>query len=1277
VGDWEFWIDVGGTFTDCLGQTPDGNLHRHKTLSSGAVTGIGVVSEASSEIHDPARCADPPDFWNGWTFRGLTETGRAVFASHVRRFDASTGNLQLDDPLPPDLPDGKTLRYELRSALNAPLVAIRYLLKCPIGHPLPRCRVRLGTTRGTNALLTRSGAQVAWVTTRGFRDVLEIGYQTRPELFALNIRKPPPLYRKAIEIDERLAADGMILHPLDLEQARRELLACLAEGIHAIAIGLLHAHQNPVHELQLAQLARDLGFQEISISSHVSPLIKLVTRGDTTVVNAYLNPVLRDYLRQLEDELGGHEHAELRLMTSTGGLVSVEAFEGKDSILSGPAGGVLGCAGVAQSAGFERAIGFDMGGTSTDVARFDGQFPLEQETEKAGVRLSTPMLAIQTVAAGGGSICRFDGVKLSVGPDSAGADPGPACYGHGGPLTVTDMNVLLGRIPVDAFPFPLDHASAQDNLQRMAAEILAQTGQAYTTQELAEGFLRIANTNMAQAIRSVSIAQGCDPRDYVLVAFGGAAPQHACAVAAELGIDQILIHPDASLLSAVGIGLADVARHAERGIYRPLDDCMPELSSIAAELERETTGGIRQEGISTDRIRTQYTLELRYANTDWSLTVPWSPDTSVRQLEHDFAAQHQALYGYLQRDRILEVAMMRVVSIGSCGWSLPLSRHFPALPPSPHDRCPIRLAGQSLEVARYAHPFLEPGMRLPGPALVVHQSSTTLVEDGWVAEVLEHGELLLHYQHATGATPPAAPTTSDPITLEIFHRHFESIASQMGITLRNTSSSVNVKERLDFSCALFTAQGDLVVNAPHIPVHLGAMSQTVKQTLLDQPDLGPGDVIVTNDPFHGGSHLPDVTVITPVFDARGTELRFLVANRAHHAEIGGLTPGSMPPFSRWLAEEGVLIRNFKLVERGVSRIDQLRNLLQNATYPTRDVGTNLADLRAQVAANQQGVRDLHALEARYGWPVVAAYMHHIQAAAEQKMRQALRRLGNQTLEFEDFLDDGAKIRVRVSIRDDKTILDFSGSAPVQSSNLNANIAIVTAAVMYTLRCLMDEPIPLNQGVLAPIELRIPSGILNPPSGTTPQRSPAVAGGNVETSQRIVDCLLGAFRLAAASQGTMNNLLFGNEQFGYYETICGGSGATATSPGASAVHTHMTNTRLTDPEVLETRFPVRIHEFAIRRGSGGSGQHPGGDGVIRRMEFLAPLELSLITQRRGPYPPYGMNGGEPGMVGRNELQRHDGSIEVLAGRAHTRVEVGDQLIIATPGGGGWGKHAPFT
>ncbi len=1359
--DHQFWIDVGGTFTDCLQRLPDGALRRAKVLSSGATKGT-IASVAGAAFHDPHRRHDPPHFWRGFTCTLQNDQGEVVASSQVQEFEVATQQFQLADDLAAHLRPGQT--FELSCDLAAPIIAIRWLLGLPLAQPLPPVAIRLGTTRGTNALLTRRGARTAFVTTRGFGDILRIGYQNRPKLFDLNIRKPTPLFAATVEIDERVAADGTILQPLDQTQARKALEQLRDKDIDSLAICLLHAYRQPQHEQQLAAIARELGFDELSLSHQVSPLIKLVARGDTTVVDAYLNPVLRQYVAGLRASL--HPDSDLRLLTSAGGLVLADDFQGKDSILSGPAGGVVGFSRAALAAGFSRAIGFDMGGTSTDVARFDGHYEMQYETEKAGVRVVSPMLAIHTVAAGGGSLCWFDGVKLCVGPDSAGARPGPACYGGGGPLTVTDCNFLLGKIVPSAFPFQLSLPAVEARLQTLIDEIATATGQRYAPPDLAAGFLAVANANMAQAIRSVSTAQGYDPRDYALVAFGGAAAQHACAIATELGMTQILNHPDAGLLSAYGMGLADVTQHAVRGIYCPLAQLSrEEVEQIFAELTHEATQTVLAQDVPEERITTRCSLDLRYVGTDVPLTIESPTDSDFATA---FAHEHRRRYGYVHAQRALEVVAARVEVIGRSSTSAPLTNRVTAKQRAAEQAHPLYFSSLWLDAGLFERTQLTPGDRLTGPAIISELASTTIIDPHWQAEVLAGGELLLTHSEVLATSSdsfrddpevqlmmevrngnatafenlvlrsqgrllkelerlvgdreraedlaqevflrvyraratyfprerfypwilsiaqtvaaksqsspsPAShlslPSSSpDPVQLEIFNHHFAGIAERMGITLRNTSSSVNVKERLDFSCALFTASGDLVVNAPHIPVHLGAMSETVKQLLASHPQMQPGDVYVTNDPYRGGSHLPDVTVVTPVHDPHTHELQFFTASRAHHAEIGGITPGSMPPFSKCLAEEGVLIRDFLLVEQGQSRFDELAALLASGSYPSRDVASNLADIAAQVAANQQGVADLRSLVARYSWPVVADYMRHIQDAAERKVRAALAQLPDGERRFDDHLDDGTPIAVTITIVGDAATIDFTGSGPVSRGNLNANRAIVTAAVMYVLRLLLAEEIPLNQGVLAPVTLILPIGILNPPAGDTAVNSPAVVGGNVETSQRVVDVLLGALDLAAASQGTMNNLLFGDETFGYYETICGGSGATSFAPGADAVHTHMTNTRLTDPEVLELRYPVRLHAFGIRADSGGAGEHQGGNGVTRTIEFLRQLRVSILSQRRRPYAPYGLHGGSPGALGEQTLDRADGTRETLPHATHFVAHVGDRLTIQTPGGGAWG------
>ena len=1258
----EFWIDVGGTFTDCYLRQPDGALLRHKLLSSGITKGAAGADCTASLVLDPSRDADPPQFWNGWRLRLLDQQGSAFDERRVVDFDPQRG-FTLDRPWDIAPPEGTP--YELTGELEAPLVAIRYLLGLGADENIPPVTVRLGTTRGTNALLTRRGARTAFVTTRGFADVLRIGYQNRPRLFELAIRKPQPLFEEVVEVDERHAADGEVLHPPNPDAVRSSLKALRKKGVQSLAICLLHASDFPAHEQLVEGIAREVGFDEISASHRVAPLVKIVARGDTTVVDAFLNPVLREYVASLSRRLAG---SELKIMTSAGGLVGAAHFVGKDSILSGPAGGVVGFSRVAAAAGFERAIGFDMGGTSTDVSRWDGRHELEDETEKAGVRIVAPMMSIETVAAGGGSICQFDGVKLVVGPDSAGADPGPACYGRGGPLTVTDLNFYLGKILPEHFPFPLDRAAVQRRLEALAEEVRAVAGHEYTPHALCDGLVRIANENMVQATRTISIAKGCDPREYALVAFGGAAGQHACAVASELGMRSVLLHPDAGILSAYGIGLADITRHRVEGIYAPLESISGDgLNAVVARLTEDGRQEVLAEGVPADCIAATHALDLRYQGTDAALTIEAPEDGDFVRA---FAAEHRARYGYVHDERDLEVVAARVEVVGRIAESLPPATPRAEHKPDPEKTTAAWFNSEPHDVNVYARSALRPGDRFFGPAIVWEERSTTVVDPGWRADVLSGGELLLTRLEAVGGEEVSAQ--ADPVMLEIFNSQFAGIAEQMGVTLRNTASSVNVKERLDFSCALFTPSGELVVNAPHIPVHLGAMSETVRCVLRDNPDLGPGDVIVTNDPFRGGSHLPDVTVVTPVHDTDSRELLFFTASRAHHAEIGGIRPGSMPPHSQNLAEEGVLIRNFKLVDAGNSRSAELRRLLEEAPYPSRAVDDNLADIAAQVAANRQGARDLERLIARYSLPVVQAYMGHIQDAAAENMRRSLARLESRRYEFADRLDNGAMLHVALDVAGDGVTVDFSGTDSVSRDNLNANRAIVTAAVLYVMRLLIDKNIPLNEGVLAPVEIVLPPCLLNPPEGPSAEECAAVVGGNVETSQRVVDVLLGALGLAGASQGTMNNLLFGDAKFGYYETICGGAGATASARGADAVHTHMTNTRLTDPEILERRYPVRLEQFAIRRGSGGDGQHRGGDGVIRRLRFLRPLDVSILSGRRAAYAPYGMSGGEPGASGFNRLERADGRSEELPYRAQFRADAGDVLVIETPGGGGFGK-----
>ncbi|MAT69777.1 MAG: hydantoinase [Planctomycetaceae bacterium] len=1301
----EFWIDVGGTFTDCLAPTADGELQRRKLLSSGVIKGTAGPGSDASCIVDELRAGDPPGFWEGFTLTLLDADGQPVAEEAVARFDAAAGRLDLAQSLPH--PVGQGARYELHCGLGSPIVGIRWLLGLPLSEPVPPVRLRLGTTRGTNALLTRTGARTALATTRGFGDLPEIGYQNRPRLFDLTVRKSPPLAERVVEIHERVAADGTVLAALDEAAVRRQLDELRAAGIESLAICLLHADLYPTHEIAVERIAREVGFHEVSRSSEVAPLVKLVSRGDTTAVDAYLNPVLREYLAGLARELPG---SEIRVMTSAGGLATPASFRGHQSVLSGPSGGVVGCARVATTAGCPRAIGFDMGGTSTDVSRYDGQFEYEYETEKAGVRLVSPTLAIDTVAAGGGSICSFDGVKLVVGPASAGADPGPACYGRGGPLTVTDLNVRLGRVVAERFPFALDQSAIEQRLSEVAAEVAAATGETLALDELAAGFLRIANANMARAIHNVTVAKGHEPTEYALVAFGGAAGQHACAVADELGIRRVLDHPDASLLSAYGIGLADVSRHAATGLSRRAEDLKAgELEAAFAELESEQRAAFAEEGFPAAHLQVHRSLDVRYVGVDATLTIPFASDDGG-DWQQRFGRAHRREYGYEHAGRPLEVAAVRIEVVAASGATLPDSQRVPRTAAQPSGTQTVRYASGPAATPVYDRAGLQPGAAIKGPALVVGPHSTLAIDPVWQGEVLTGGEVLLCRDDDSTAADTAI-ATPEAVLLEVFNNLLAGIAERMGHTLRRTAGSVNVKERLDYSCAVFNAAGELAANAPHVPVHLGGMGATVRALIADNPDIRPGDVFLTNDPYRGGSHLPDLTVAMPVHDEADGQLLFWTACRAHHAEIGGVRPGSMPPRATTLAEEGVVISNFLLVRDGVSREAELRELLITAAHPTRAVEDNLADVRAQLAAVQLGAAGLRDLVVKYGRGELARQMTAIQAAAEKQVRRALAALPPGERRFVDYLEtaDGHSVPIAVCIevlseatttssvdpsppgeerlgeggqpengevvvpspRSPAAVIDFTGTAPPVVGNLNANPAIVSAAVLYVLRLLVADDIPLNEGALRAVQIVLPECLLNPPAGATPDESPAVAAGNVETSQRVVDVLLGALGIAAASQGTMNNLLFGDDAFGCYETIAGGSGATAEGPGADAVQVHMTNTRATDPEVLERRLPVRLHEFSIRRGSGGAGAHRGGDGAVRRIEFLQPVELSLITQRRGPHPPFGIAGGQPGAVGVNQLIRADGTREQLGGIVELSLAPGESIAIHTPGGGGWG------
>lgn len=1267
---WQFWIDVGGTFTDCVAVSPAGAMATYKTLSSGVVRGV-LEQVDGNNVTDTRQVEPVENFWRGWQFYVRNQDGTLKFSTEV--VAAKQGLLDLGCEVPSDIQVGDS--YELVSGLEAPLICIRAIHGLTLDQSLPEIDVRMGTTRGTNALLERKGARTLFLVTAGFKDLLHIADQDRPHLFDLDIQKPQPLFDQVLEAEERISSTGEVLLPLNEETLRQQLAQCHQEGFESLAISFLHAYQYSQHEQTAERIAREVGFNSVSRSSAVAHSIKIVPRAETTVLDAYLNPILTDYVARIRSGLSST--STLKLMTSQGGLVNGEHFTGKDSILSGPAGGVVAFSRIGQAAGHQQSIGFDMGGTSTDVSRFGGELEIQTETTKAGVRIASPTLAIETVAAGGGSICHFDGVQLQVGPESAGATPGPACYGAGGPLTVTDMNVLLGRVLPDQFPFPLDVAAIEQKLAAIRTDILQKTGRNYTNEELAQGFIDIANETMARAIRQVSIQKGYHPQDHLLVSFGGAGGQHACAMALRLGMKRLLIHPYAGILSAYGMGLAEIRQRSETSVLQPVSELTsPEIEQILSGLKHSLLEAMQAEGVEANAIEEEnFSFRLRYLGLDASLVVAAVDLSSAVDKYH---TEHQRLFGYSQPNRAVElVTVVGEAVAGRQEISQIVVPELSGVTAESTLMTEVWYAGSCLNVPVYTRESLIAGAKITGPAIVCDLGSTVWIEPAFRCSVCNDGSLLIEIEETTAATDqPSAEGEEifepDLIQLEIFNNQFASIAEQMGLTLRQTSVSTNVKERLDYSCAIFDAQAGLVVNAPHIPVHLGAMGETVKTLLAEAEEILPGDVFVTNDPYAGGSHLPDVTVITPVHHAETKELLFLTASRAHHAEIGGIRPGSMPPFSKNLAEEGVLIRRFKLIDQGEVREEELADLLSSGKYPSRNVQDNLADIRAQVAANQFGANLLLEMVMTYGLKQVLAYMSFIQQAACKKMQQALKRIPDGEYTFTDHLDDGSPIAVTISIEESRATIDFKGTGPVLSSNLNANRAIVTAACLYVFRTLIEDSIPLNSGVLEPLTIIIPESLLNPPRHDDPQQCAAMVGGNVETSQRVVDVLLGALGTAAASQGTMNNLTFGDDSFGYYETICGGAGATADSPGADAVHTHMTNTRLTDVEVIEHRYPVRVKRFEIRQDSGGNGKNPGGNGIIRTFEFIKPLQVSLLTQRRGPYPPFGLAGGSPGKIGKNSIQRAiSNEPEEISGCVQLDVHPGDQLTIETPGGGGYG------
>ncbi len=1124
--------------------------------------------------------------------------------------------------------------------------------------------VRMGTTVATNALLERKGARTLLVITKGFRDALRIAYQNRPQIFAREILLPELLYERVIEVDERLTADGSVLTPPGLDALEGPLRQAYEDGIHALAVVTMHSHLHPGHEQAVGDLARRIGFPQISLSSEVSPLMKLVPRGDTAVVDAYLSPVLRRYVRHVADRLPG---VRLMFMQSNGGLTQARQFRGKDAILSGPAGGIVGMARMSELAGFQRVIGFDMGGTSTDVSHYAGAYERVFTTRIAGVRLRAPMLDIHTVAAGGGSVLHFDGSRYRVGPDSAGADPGPACYRRGGPLTVTDANVMLGRIQPGHFPRvfgpdadqALDDALVRERFTALAEEIHERTGDERTPEQVAEGYLRIAVNNIAGAVKRISVQQGHDVTRYALTTFGGAGGQHACAVADSLGIRTVLVPPLAGVLSALGIGLADTTAMREQSLEVPLDDEeMPRVRETADALEATARAELRGQDVPEGRIRITRRAQLRYDGTDTALTVALGEPAGMRE---EFEERHRATYSFtLRRPLVVEALSVEATGLTDAPDLAGLAPGGTGEP----EAVRLHTAGTWREVPLHRRAELSAGRPLTGPAIITEDNATTVVDAGWEAAPDHHGHLVIRRTEATEELD--AGTEADPVLLEVFNNLFMSIAEQMGARLESTAQSVNIKERLDFSCALFDPDGNLVANAPHIPVHLGSMGTSVKEVIRRRGGaMRPGDAYAVNDPYHGGTHLPDVTVITPVFDGRGSEILFYVASRGHHAEIGGIAPGSMPAHSRTIDEEGILFDNWLLVQDGRFREPETLELLTSGPYPSRNPDTNLADLRAQIAANAKGVEEVTAMIEDFGLDVVQAYMRHVQDNAEEAVRRVVAALDDGAYAYETDLGATIRVAVRVDRAERTATIDFTGTSPQLAGNFNAPYAVVNAAVLYVFRTLVADDIPLNDGCLRPLRIIVPEG-----SMLSPRPPAAVVAGNVETSQAITGALYAALGVQAEGSGTMNNVTFGNARFQYYETVASGSGAGHGFDGASAVQTHMTNSRLTDPEILEWRLPVVLEEFSLRRGSGGEGRWRGGDGVLRRIRFREAMTVSTLSGHRR-VPPYGMAGGAPGALGVNRVERADGTVEPLAGSDSAELAPGDALIVETPGGGGYG------
>ncbi len=1155
---------------------------------------------------------------------------------------------------------------------DAAVAGIRYFLGVSDQDDIPAEKIdaiKMGTTVGTNALLERKGDKTVLVMTKGLRDQLRIGYQNRPKLFVQNIELPEMLYCDVIEADERMSAHGDVVRPIDESKLRADLQKAYNSGIRGCAIAFMHGYRYQDHEKKAGEIARDIGFTQISISHQVSPLMKLVGRGDTTVVDAYLSPILRRYVDQVTTAVGD---VRLMFMQSNGGLTRAEDFQGRDCILSGPAGGIVGAAQTSKLAGFDRMIGFDMGGTSTDVTHYAGEYERSFETVVAGVRLRAPMMNIHTVAAGGGSVCHFSGGRYRVGPESAGANPGPAAYRRGGPLTVTDCNVMLGKLRPEFFPHifgpdadqALDKNIVAQKFETLAKQIANETGSKRTPAEVAAGFLEIAVLNMARAIKKISVERGYDVSTYTMNCFGGAGGQHACLVADALGMTKIMIHPHAGVLSAYGMGLADTRIMSERAAEKPLSEhAVDHIQNEIAPTLKKHFSQLQDQGFKDEHIEHDVKLMIRYAGSDKPLNIEIG---TAKEVKTRFEGAYQRQYGFIMQGKDLIIEAVSIETIGQTGEGTEQKSEAPdTSKPAPQEIVEVYMAGADHKTAVFERENLKSGQRIMGPALVLEATGTNVIEPGWQAEVNAYNHLILTRiealpkRHAVG-------TDADPLMLEVFNNLFMSIAEQMGTVLENTAYSVNIKERLDFSCAIFDIKGGLIANAPHMPVHLGSMGESIRAIMSAYDGrMKKGDVYMLNDPYDGGTHLPDITVVTPVFDQGGTDVLFYVASRGHHADVGGISAGSMPPNSKTIQDEGVRITNFKMVDQGRFLEDETRALLSDNPNPARNIDQNIADLQAQIAANEKGVTELHSMCKKFGLDTVNRYMGYVQDNAEEQVRRAITHLKDGS--FEQRLDNGSvvKVDIKIDTNSRSAIIDFTGTSEQQPNNFNAPSSICRAAVLYVFRTLVEDDIPMNEGCLKPVKIILPQG-----SMLNPMPPAAVVAGNVEVSQAVTNALYGALGVMAASQGTMNNFTFGNDSYQYYETICGGSGAGQGFGGTDAVQTHMTNSRMTDPEILEWRFPVRLEEFSIREGSGGTGKYKGGNGVVRKIRFLEPMTANILSNNR-TVAPYGMHGGGDGKTGENSIVRADGQTQELAATADAQMNIDDLFIIETPGGGGYG------